>query len=159
MTRGSSQTPGRQSKVVVCERPLTDDALSLLAWASAKPAVAQVRFNDYHRNFELVTGDPSTVVRAVYSGDVDGKDGEVVVEGRMKYLIIPALLPFHFPLTKQRTEKFHRRWVKNTTKGQWAFISTQMDGEVYYFEDKGDASLARMFIGDEPWGGRRTCAG
>ena len=90
MTRESSQTPGRQSKVVVCERPLTDDALSLLAWASAKPAVAQVRFNDYHRNFELVTGDPSTVVRAVYSGDVDGKDGEVVVEGRMKYLIHPG---------------------------------------------------------------------
>jgi hypothetical protein len=52
---------------VICVAAREEDAMALLACASAEPAIKQIRFNDYHRNCELVTDDLGLVLRTVYT--------------------------------------------------------------------------------------------
>jgi hypothetical protein len=138
-----------RDRFMICVKARDDAAFALVAWARSSPTVIEFRFNGHHHNFELVTEDPGTVLRTVYRAWEITEYGEVIVLNSMKYQIIPALLTHCVRVSKTRTERQHRKFVKAKAQGQWSVLSTQASGVTYHFELAGDAALARMFIEDE----------
>jgi hypothetical protein len=137
-----------RDRFMICVKACDAAAFALVAWARSSPAVIEFRFNGRHHNFELVTEDPGVVLRTVTRHEIS-EDREVVVLDGLKYQIIPALLPWKVPVTRDRGIKQHRKWVKTQTTGWWSVLNTQAAGIVYYFESQDDAALARMFISGE----------
>jgi len=139
----------RISRTVICvSAPIEPHGLALVGWAASEPAVERVQYNEYHRNYELTTKEPATILRALAAYKVT-EDKEVIVPSNMKYTVIPMLLPHLIRVSKTRTIRGHRKWVKSNATGLWGFLTSQAQGESYHFENTFDAARARMLIEDE----------
>ena len=128
--------------------------LALMAWGASHPVVEKVTHNGRYNNYEVLTRDALTVVKAIHTGWKIDETRELTVWSNdsngmnTKFRLIPAMLPYAVTVGKTRLVKGHLKWVKANTKGLWGRLSTQFSGDTYYFQDSADATLAKMMISD-----------
>lgn len=131
-----------------CIRPRNGDAtIAMVKWAADN--CVSTSYDERYRNWQVSASDPMLVVNTFFPSDIEFKGNEIVCSenlGKLKYTLIPAFCPHAVKVSKNRSIKMHKKWVRDSAKEQWGCLTTY--GEVtYYFQREEDAVLAKMFIG------------